>query len=152
MTWKLDRDEYYFRILDSKKQIAGYFDPDYGRTMPEARREQMIDEMWKNHDAIPGGYLMVGLVKFGIFGGDYNSDVFGLERQMDYIGERILKWKDFIASQDIRLHFVNISHTDQDMLTITIPLRFQRPVPLERGHIYAQLEPMLGLLQRRRLL
>jgi len=26
--WKLELDENYFRIFDSKKQIAGYFDPE----------------------------------------------------------------------------------------------------------------------------
>lgn len=28
--WKLESDEGYFRIYNSKKLIAGYFDPDYG--------------------------------------------------------------------------------------------------------------------------
>ncbi len=30
MLWKLDSDEGFFRIYDSIKLVAGYFDPDYG--------------------------------------------------------------------------------------------------------------------------
>ena len=33
--WKLELDEEYFRIYDSKKMIAGYFDPDYGDLFPK---------------------------------------------------------------------------------------------------------------------
>ena len=29
--WKLELEEDYFRIYDSKKMIAGYFDPDFGK-------------------------------------------------------------------------------------------------------------------------
>ena len=30
LSWKLEFEDGYFRIFDSKKLISGYFDPDYG--------------------------------------------------------------------------------------------------------------------------
>jgi hypothetical protein len=65
--WKIERDEEYFRIFDSKKDIVGYFDPDYGELFPKEKELELIDQMHKNHDKIPGGILMVPMVKFRIF-------------------------------------------------------------------------------------
>ena len=149
--WKMEQEEQYFRILDPKKNIAGYFDPDYGR-VPKEKEQEIIEEMLKNRHSIPGGYLMVGLAKFGIFGGEYRSDVAGLERQLDSVMLRISRWKELMAEQNIGAHSINVSHTDQDMLTVTFPVRFALPVPLEGGRILAQIRPLLDLLQRRRLL
>lgn len=70
MLWKLDLDEEYFRIYDSKKMIAGYFDPDYGEIFPKNKSDEIISQMLKNHDKIPGGFIMVPMVKFGLFDTD----------------------------------------------------------------------------------
>ena len=45
MLWKLESDEDYFRIYDSKKMIAGYFDPDYGDIFPKEKSEEIILSM-----------------------------------------------------------------------------------------------------------
>ncbi len=150
--WKLEQEEYYFHVLDSRKQIAGYFDPDYGDIHPKGKEEEIIDSMWRNHDMIPGGHLMVGLAKFGIFNTDYNSDIPGLEGQIDSVRARISKWKEAILREGIRVHYVGVSHTDQDMLTITFPVRFERPVPLDRKEVRAQLEPILDRLRQQDLI
>ena len=150
--WKLEQEENYFRIFDSKKQIAGYFDPDYGEIFPKEKEEEIIESMWKNHDKILGGYVMVGLAKFGIFDSDYNSDIFNLEKQIDSVKSRISQWKELISSENIKFHFVNVSHTDQDMLTITFPIKFSQPTPLDKKEIYEQIEPILNQLQQQHLL
>lgn len=150
--WKLEQEEEYFRIFDSKKQIAGYFDPDFGQIFPKEKEQEIIENMFKNHDAILGGYLMVGLVKFGIFDSDYNSDIINLEKQINSVQERISKWKQLISGEGIKFHFVQISHTDQDMLTITFPVKFSQPTPLDKKEIYSQIEPILNQLQQQRLL
>jgi len=45
--WKLELDENYFRIFDSNKQIAGYFDPDYGEIHPPEKETELIEQMHK---------------------------------------------------------------------------------------------------------
>ena len=63
--WKLERDEDYFRIFDSKNDIAGYFDPDYGELFPKEKEHEIIQQMHKNQDKISGGFFMAPMVKFG---------------------------------------------------------------------------------------
>lgn len=150
--WKLEQEEQYFRIFDSKKDIAGYFDPDYGEVFPKEKEEEIIENMLKNHDKILGGYIMVGLAKFGIYDTDYQSDIFGLEKQIDTVKDKISKWKQLISNENIKFHFVQISHTDQDMLTITFPIKFSQPTPLEKKEILKQIEPILNQLQQQHLL
>ena len=55
MLWKLESDEDFFRIYDSNKMIAGYFDPDYGDVYPKEKEQEIIENMLKNHDKILGG-------------------------------------------------------------------------------------------------
>lgn len=150
--WKLELEDEYFRIYDSKKQIAGYFDPDYGDIFPKEKEQEIIENMLKNHEKIVGGYLMVGLVKFGIFDSDYNSDIDSLEKQIDSVKSRISQWKKLILTQSIKFHFIQISHTDSDMLTITFPIKFSQPTHLEKNELYSQLEPILNQLQQQHLL
>lgn len=150
--WSLEQEEYYLRILDPKKQIAGYFDPDYGEIHPKEKEEEIIERMWKSHDPIPGGYMMLGMVKFGIFDHDYNSDLPRLESQLDAAMRRLGEWKEAIRAEGITAHTVNISHTDQDMLTISFPVAFAQPPPLDRKKICARLEPILNRMHERRLI
>jgi len=55
--WKIESDEEYYRIFDSKKLIVGYFDPDYGDIFPKDNASEIILSMQKNHDPILGGML-----------------------------------------------------------------------------------------------
>ncbi|MDH3618747.1 MAG: hypothetical protein OEM89_08490, partial [Nitrosopumilus sp.] len=73
--WKLDLDEEYFRIYDSKKLIAGYFDPDYGNIFPKENSDEIISKMLKNHDKIMGGFIMVPMIKFGLFDTDLETNI-----------------------------------------------------------------------------
>ncbi|EGG42253.1 hypothetical protein Nlim_0899 [Candidatus Nitrosarchaeum limnium SFB1] len=150
--WKLDLDDEYFRIFDSNKLIAGYFDPDYGEIFPKANSTEIIAQMLKNHDKIPGGLLMIPLVKFGLFDTDLDIDIGELESHVIRVGEHLKKWKDFIAKTNNNVHSIRISHTDQDMLTITFPITFSEPTQLEKNEILKELFPTLDLLQRLGLL
>jgi hypothetical protein len=150
--WKLEREEDYFRIYDSNKDIAGYFDPDFGELFPKEKEEELIEQMHKNHDKIPGGFLILPMLKFGIFGNETEMDINQLQSTLDSVKERLDKWRIFISESGNDLHFIQVSHTDQDMLSITFPMRFKNPIPLEKNSILHELGSILDSLQRQGLL
>src|SRR5210317_196630 len=132
MLWKLELDENYFRIYDSKKLIAGYFDPDYGDIFPKDNAEEIVSDMIKNHDKILGGAIMVPLVKFRLFDTDLDTSLSNVEDQVTRVNTHLQKWKNFLSETNHQDHSIRISHTDQDMLTITFPIIFSKPTPLEK--------------------
>ncbi len=150
--WKLDLDDEYFRIFDSNKLVAGYFDPDYGDVFPKENAADIVSQMLKNHDKIPGGLIMIPLVKFGLFDSDLDIDIDELENHVNRVGEHLKKWKDFITKTNNTVHSIRISHTDNDMLTITFPIKFSEPTPLDKTEILKEISPILDLLQKLNLL
>jgi len=152
MAWKLELDDNYFRIYDSKKQIAGYFDPDYGEIYPPEKEADVIEQMHKNHEKITGGLIMIPMLKFGIFDSDYESNIDRLETQLATVNHRLLKWKKFLSETSNQSHSIRISHTDQDMLSITLPFKFSKPTPLHKNEILNELEPILDLMHTQGLL
>ena len=150
--WKLDLDDEYFRIFDSNKLVAGYFDPDYGDIFPKENSVDIVSQMLKNHDKIPGGLIMIPLVKFGLFDSDLDIDIDELENHVNRVGEHLKKWKDFITKTNNTVHSISISHTDHDMLTITFPIKFSEPTPLDKTEILKEISPILDLLQKLNLL
>jgi len=152
LLWKLDLDEEFFRIYDSNKLIAGYFDPDYGDLHPKERVEEIISNMLKNHDKIIRGFIMVPLVKFGLFDTDLETDVKTVEIQVTSVLNRLTRWKEFISENNLKIHYVRISHTDQDMLTITFPIQFSKPTSLDKKELIVEITPILDLLQKLDLL
>ena len=151
MQWKLEREESYFKIYDENKHVAGYFDPEYGDIFPEHKINEIIEEMHKKNDKIPGGYLMVPMIKFEVFH-DQEIGLDYLQRRIDDIKERIAKWKDFILKQKNTDHKIQVSHTDADMLSITFPIHFDAPVSLEKKLLTAELEITLNSLHEKGLL
>ena len=152
LLWKLDLEEGYFRIYDSKKLIAGYFDPDYGDIFPKENSEEIISRMLKNYDKIPGGFIMVPMVKFGLFDTDLEADIDTVETQVTSVLDRLKRWREFLSKNNLKIHFVRISHTDQDMLTITFPVKFSKPTPLDKKEMIVEITPTLDLLQKLNLL
>ena len=150
--WNLNREDDYYRIYDPKKDIAGYFDPDYGELFPKEKEQELIEQMHKNKDKIPGGFLMVPMVKFGIFEPNKEMSTIQLQKQLDSVQERLSLWKTFLSNSSVRLHFIRVAHTDQDMLSITFPLKFSQPIPLEKNTLLSEIEPILGSLQKQGLL
>ncbi len=152
MLWKLESDEGYFRIYDSKKLIAGYFDPDYGDIFPKANSEEIISSMLKNHDNILGGIIMVPLVKFRLFDTDLDTTITNVESQVNRVNDHLQKWKLFLSKMNYDWHSVRISHTDQDMLTIAFEKKFSKPTPLENKAILEELFDTMDSLQKYGLL
>ena len=152
MLWKLELDEGYFRIFDSKKLIVGYFDPDYGELHPKENSEEIILSMLKNHDKISGGLIMVPLVKFKLFDTDLETSISEVEKNVNRVTEHLQKWKNFLSQTNRLVHSIRISHTDQDMLTITFKVKFSKPTPLEKTKLLEEIFPTLDLLQKSGLL
>ncbi len=150
--WKIERDEDFFRIFDSKKDIVGYFEPDYGDLYPKENELEIIEKMHKNYDKIAGGFLMVPMVKFGIFGNDIVMDIDNLEKQVESVKQRLVQWKNFLFETKNESHEIRVAHTDQDMLSITFPIKFDTPIQLEKNIIIKTLEPTLNQLQKQGLL
>ncbi len=148
MLWKLELDENFFHIYDSKKLVAGYFDPDYGEIYPKENSEEIILSMLKNHDKILGGMIMVPLVKFGLFDTDLNTSLSEVEQNVNRVTEHLQKWKNFLSQTNRNVHSVRISHTDQDMLTITFIVKFSKPTSLEKTKLMEEIFPTLDLLQK----
>ncbi len=148
MLWKLELDEGYFRIFDSKKLIAGYFDPDYGEIYPKENSEEIILSMVKNHDKILGGVIMVPLVKFKLFDTDLDTNLSEVERNVNRVAGHLQKWKNFLSQTNRQVHSIRISHTDQDMLTITFKMEFSKPTPLEKTKLMEEIFTTLDLLQK----
>lgn len=148
MLWKLEFDEGYFRIFDSKKLVAGYFDPDYGDVFPKENAEEIISSMIQNHDKVLGGMMMVPLVKFGLFDTDLDTDLYEVEKNVIRVNTHLQKWKQFLSTLNPAFHSIRISHTDQDMLTITFPVKFSKPTPLEKNQLLEEIFPILDLLQK----
>jgi len=152
MQWKLEREGDYFRIFDENKNIAGYFAPEYGDIFPQEKADEVIEEMHKKHEKIPGGYLLLPMIKFGIFSLDNEIEIDYLEARMDEVRDRILWWQKFIASQKNQNHKIRVSHTDPDMLSITFPVAFAAPTPLEKNTLLEELRSTLDVLNNKGLL
>jgi len=146
--WKLELDEGYFRIYDSKKLVAGYFDPDYGEIYPQDNSEEIILSMLKNHDKILGGLIMVPLVKFRLFDTDLDTSLSEVEQNVNRVTDHLQKWKNFLSQTNRHFHSIRISHTDQDMLTITFEVKFSKPTSLEKIKLMEEIFPTLDLLQK----
>jgi hypothetical protein len=152
MQWRLEREGDYFRIFDENKNIAGYFAPEYGDIFPQEKADEVIEEMHKKHEKIPGGYLLLPMIKFGIFSLDNEIEMDYLEARMDEVRDRILWWQKFIASQKNQNHKIRVSHTDPDMLSITFPISFAVPAPLEKNAVLDELRSTLDVLNDQGLL
>lgn len=131
--WKLELEGFYYKIYDERKNIAGYFAPEYGNIYPEDKAEQVIEEMHRRHDTIKGGYLMLPMVKFGIFDDEREMNFDYILKQLDDVKMRISTWKNFASRNGIQMHKITVSHTDHDMLSITLEIVFPLPVPLEKN-------------------
>jgi hypothetical protein len=152
MLWKLESDEDFFRIYDSKKLIAGYFDPDYGDVFSKKNSEEIVLSMQKNHDPVLGGMMMIPMVKFRLFDTDLNTSLLNVEQNVTRVSEHLKKWKIFLSELNYPVHSVRISHTDQDMLTITFQMKFSKPTPLKKEELVKEISTTMDLLQKSDLL
>lgn len=152
MQWKLEREGDYFRIFDENKNIAGYFAPEYGDIFPQEKIDEVIENMHKKHEKIPGGYLLLPMIKFGIFSLDNEINLDYLQARIDEVSDRISWWQKFITFQKNQNHKIRVSHTDPDMLSITFPISFTVPVPLEKNILLEEIKSTLDTLNNQGLL
>ena len=150
--WKLEFEDGYFRIFDSKKLVAGYFDPNYGDLSKVKNPEDVILSKIKNHDTVLGGMIMIPLVKFKLFDTDLNSSLSEVKQNVSRVSIHLEKWDAFFSKINNTSHFIGISHTDQDMLTVTFPITFSKPTSLEKSNLLEEIFPVLTLLQQSELL
>ena len=150
--WQLDFEDGYFRIFDSNKLITGYFDPNYGDLSKIKNPEDVISSKIKNHDSVLGGMIMIPLVKFQLFDTDLNTTISKVQQNMSRVSIHLKKWESFLSEINNTLHFVGISHTDQDMLTVTFPVKFSKPTPLEKSNLLQEIYPTLTILEKLELL
>ncbi len=150
--WKLELEEYYFKIYDEHKNIVGYFSPEYGEIYPEDKADQVIKEMHKRQEKIKGGYLVVPLVKFGIFEEGKEMNLEYLVEKLADVNNRISLWKSLLSDKGIRYHKITVSHTDQDMLSITMELVFSLPVALEKNQLQNEVSKILDSIHQEGLL
>ena len=150
--WKAELDGTYYRIYDKRKNLVGYFAPDYGHIYPEEKAEEIIEQMNKRHEKITSGLLMIPMVKFGVFYENREMDLEYLARQIDDVKKRLEYWSEFLSSNKIRQYKITVSHTDHDMLSITMHLAFQMPVELEKNAIQSEMAKVLDPLEQMGLL
>ena len=152
VSWKLEFEDGYFRIFDSKKLVTGYFDPDYGDLSAAKNPEDIILSKIKNHDEVLGGMIMIPLVKFKLFDTDLNTTLSEVKQNISRVSTHLQKWDAFLSEINNISHFIGISHTDQDMLTVTFPVKFSKPTTLEKSNLLEELYPVLNLLEKSELL
>ena len=152
INWKLDFEDGYYRIFDSSKLITGYFDPDYGDLSSFNNPEEVILSKIKQHEKISGGMIMIPLVKFRLFDTDLNTTLSNVQQNVSRVSEHLQKWDSFLTKINTSSHFIGISHTDQDMLTITFPVKFSESIPLDESFLIKEISPTLDLLEINELL
>ena len=151
-SWKLEFEDGYFRLFDPKKLVAGYFDPDYGNLSGIKNPEDIILSKIKNRDKVLGGMIMIPLVKFKLFDTDLNTNLPELKQNISRVFCHLEKWNAFLSEINNISHFIGISHTDQDMLTMTFPVIFSKPTTLEKSDLLEAIYPVLNLLEKSELL
>ena len=89
---------------------------------------------------------MIPMVKFGIFTEGYEMDLDYIAKQLDDVRIRLAYWKDFLVGRKLEQHKITVSHTDHDMLSITLHIAFSEPVALEKDLIQGELGKILDPL------
>lgn len=74
-----------------------------------------------------------------------------LSSKLEDANARIQVWKEFLLEQHMQ-HSIQMSHTDNDMLSLTFPIKFQQNTSLDKAKLLAVLSPTLDALSQRGLL
>jgi|SRR5579885_825018 hypothetical protein len=150
--WKLEREDVHFKIYDERKLLVGYFGPEYGQIEPEDRAAQVIEEMHKRQEKIAGGYLLLPLVKFGIFEEGSEMDMDYVVQKLEAVAYTLSVWRQLMQEKSLGRHKIIVSHTDHDMLSITLYLGFATPIPLEKNALGQEIGKLLDVIHQKGLL
>ena len=96
--------------------------------------------------------IMIPLVKFRLFDTDLNTTLSNVQQNVSRVSAHLQKWDSMLSKINNSSHFIGISHTDQDMLTITFPVKFSEPTPLDKSNLIKEISPTLDLLETCELL
>ena len=91
---------------------------------------------------------MVPMIKFGLFDTDLNIDIETLESRIESTRKSLARWSNYMKAKKYPFHSIRISHTDQDMLTMTFPIMFPKPTRLDRKDLINEIYPVMESLQR----
>jgi len=151
--WRLDEEEYHYKIYDSQNELVGYFQPDYGKIYPPEKEDEIIQEMLKQHDSIYGGLLYVPLLKLNLVNEDADYDLEHIMQNLDASLRRVRKWKECISAMpQIIFARARKSHSDPDMLSVLLSVKFDGPVKLGKDDILNALQPILDSFYEKYLL
>ena len=151
--WKLDQEEYHYKVYDEQNQLAGYFQPEYGEIQPPEKQDEIIREMLKRQDYVYGGMLYVPLLKLNLFDENQDYDLEYVVTSLDASIDRTERWKECINSIS-SIIFANArkSHTDPDMLSVLLGIKFDNPVKLDKQNLIDALKPILDDFHDKELL
>ncbi len=150
--WKIDQEEYYYKIYDSQNELAGYFQPDYGKIYPAEKEDEIIQEMINRQDNIYGGMLYVPMLKLDLVS-EEGHDLEHVMQNLDAALARARRWKERISEiPTIIFARVRKSHTDPDMLSVLLGIKLIDPVKLNKDYILNALQPILDHLHEKELL
>jgi len=151
--WKLDEEEYHYKIYNSQNELVGYFQPDYGKIYPPEKEEEIIKEMLKGHDSIYGGILYIPLLKLNLVSEGADYDLEHVMLNLDASLERARRWKECISEiPSITFARARKSHSDPDMLSILLGIKFAGPVKLHKDDILNALQPIIDRFHEKELL
>jgi hypothetical protein len=151
--WKLDEEEYHYKIYDSQNELVGYFQPDYGKIYPAEKEEEIIREMLKRQDNVYGGLLYLPLLKLNLLEEDVDYDLKHVMQNLDASLTRVRKWQECISEMP-SIIFVRArkSHSDPDMLSVLLGIKFTGPVKLSKNDILNALQPIIDRFYEKYLL
>ncbi|MEM2760233.1 MAG: hypothetical protein QXU32_08040 [Nitrososphaerales archaeon] len=151
--WELDQEEYYYKIYDENNHLAGYFQPDYGEIQPPEKQDEIIEEMLKRHDHVYGGMLYLPMLKLNLFDEQYDYDLEHITDSLSISISATERWKEFIGkTPSIILARARKSHSDPDMLSILLGIKFASPVRLKKDELLDALKPLLDRMHDEELL
>ena len=91
------------------------------------------------------------MVKFGIFDNKEEMDILFLSSRLDDANARLDAWKEFLLEKQMQ-HSIQMAHTDNDMLSLTFPIKFSENISLDKDKLLDALSPTLDLLGSKGLL
>jgi hypothetical protein len=155
--WKIEYEETIYKIYDRSNDLAGYFFPNYGfvtdrkssNETEEEDEETIIEAMNQEHKEVPGGEVLVPLVKLDLLDiEDEHVDLdFAYERMEEDL-KRMDAWKTWMKSNTDRYNIIGngiyTSREDRNMLSIALQLNSK--FVLHEKDIGLKLRPILDSL------
>lgn len=155
--WKIEYDESVYKIYDRNNDLAGYFFPNYGfltdqkssSEMGEEDEENIIEALNQEHKEVPGGEVLVPLVKLDLL--DIEDEHVELDfayGMMEADLKRMDAWRTWMGSNSDRYSIIGngiyTSREDRNMLSIALQLNSR--FILHEKDIGLKLKPILDSL------